>query len=84
MNGGSKTLKPVGSDPAPLREGIESLYAGLVEIPDIARGDREIMQERGRGYHPVQQGQKVPFAPRLHDQLSPATTDRGIPRQAIN
>jgi hypothetical protein len=38
------------------REGIQNLRPGLLKISDIRRGDGEAMHERGRGYHPVQQG----------------------------
>ena len=53
-----------------------------MSIQEICTSDA-VRESRG-GDHPVQQGQNVPFAPRLDNQLSPAPTDSSIPRQAIN
>ena len=45
--------------PGSLGEGIENLHAGQSKVAGVARRDRQAMQERGRGYHPVKQRRKL-------------------------
>src|ERR1035441_10249616 len=67
---------------APLSgEGIENLHSGLLEIAGIAGGDREVMQERGRGDEAVLVWHRATGSAKLREQLRPAYACGGINRQ---
>jgi hypothetical protein len=65
------------------RKGIQNLHACFLEIPDVPRGNGEIVLKCCGSNHAVWQRQLVSVLLQIHDEFSPASANRGFPRETI-
>lgn len=62
---------------------IDDHYACSIEIASVEGHDRQIVRQRGRSDETVLDRHRAPFSAKRREQLSPAQSCRGFPRDAL-